>query len=316
MSHMDHSRDTAQDCAAPTRAGSQETRNDSQATGESSRARLLHRWYVRLPLKWLIFGAVTFFVLFPSPGQFARHLAHLRDMQALVEADAPRLASLEADLNRRLGPAPREPETVQREIERLVLEKVAYCWDWDQWGSADYLPTVDEMFARADQRGGRLQEDCDGRAVMAASLMRRMGFDARIATDLRHVWVKTPQGEWMGPGRSETLVTTDEGSEIAWHTLLANVPASLSFGIAVFPLGRELVILAAAFGLMLHRGMSRWAAATGLVLLLWALVLMRLGCLAPQATQDGASWPAWIGLACALAGFCVLAVASRRARRR
>ena len=277
-------------------------------------------WYWRIPLKLAIFAVVTFFVLFPSPSQLARHISHLRDMQRMIAPDAPQLADLEALVREQLtttAPADADsPPVVQRAVERVVLEKVEYAWDWDQWGSADYMPTVAEMFERAAATDGQLREDCDGRAVMAASLMKRLGYEPTLVTDLRHVWVTTPQGAWMGPGGETTMASGEAGNEIAWGTLLSNIPTSLSFGVAVFPFVREIIILVTAYLLLIHRRMSRTAAVVGFVLLVQGLLFMRLGFFAPTAvTREVSSWPAWVGLVHTFAGFAVLLRASHRARR-
>ena len=206
--------------------------------------------------------------------------------------------------------------TVQAAIERLVMEKVKYAWDWDTWGSADYIPTVHEMFVKAKEfPDGQLREDCDGRAVMAASLMKRMGYDAAIVTDLRHVWVATPQGDWMGPGGPKTMTSGPQGNQLSLATAWRNVPVSLSYGIAVFPFGREMILLIAAYVLTLHLRMPRWAAIMGGVLLLEGLLFMRCGALVPINPFAGEkSWPAIVGLVHILGGFIVLLTASSRAR--
>ncbi len=303
-----------------------------------SRLRLAasRRWYLRIPLKWLAFAVVTFFVLFPSPSRFARHLSHIADLDAMVEPDAPELATWEAELRRRFekkrqsrssrrrqaiqdGMAPSiAPRVAQREVERFVYAKVAYAWDWETWGSADYMPTVAEMFEQAAaSTDGHMREDCDGRAVMAASLMRRLGYESRLVTDLRHVWVTTPRGEWMGPGRGKTIKSSREGNETQWSTALSNVPVSLSYGVAVFPLWREAIILATAILLILHRGMSVRTTATGVLLMGQGLLFLRLGSLAPgQLSREVSAWPAWIGGLHLLAGAVGVLGYSSRARRR
>ncbi|MFQ5411515.1 MAG: hypothetical protein ACE5EC_04435 [Phycisphaerae bacterium] len=290
------------------------------------------RWYVRMPLKGLVFTGVTFFVLFPDPVRFVRHLGHLSDLEAMVESDAPQLAEWEDELSARLaadsalrtgGDGPHAAEDdgsdarrVQKAIEAFVYQKVRYGWDWEVWGSADYLPTVGEMFEQAaGDADGQMREDCDGQALMAASLMRRMGYESAIVTDLRHVWVATPEGEWMGPGRSKTLISTSEGNRSSILHTLNNVPVALSYGLAVFPLGRELIILVTAFVLVLHRGMKRRTIAFGALLLLQGLLFMRLGYLAPSAiSRQVSSWPSWWGGLHLLSGFGVLLWSSRRAR--
>jgi hypothetical protein len=276
-----------------------------------------------MPLKALGFALVTFFVLFPYPRQFARHLSHIKNMQAMVDPQAPQLDTLQHLLDERLRetaatqPAVREnPAAILRHVERLVLDEVHYEWDWNLWGSADYMPTVKEIFDKAAETDGVLREDCDGRAVIAASLMKRQGYEARIVSDLRHVWVVTPEGEWMGPGRDKTVIATPQGNRIAWGTLISNIPVSISFGIGVFPFAREAIILLAAFLLSLHRKTPPRVAAVGLVLLIQGLLFMRLGYFAPRAVaREVSSWPSWVGLAHVIVGFAVLWRASSRARR-
>ncbi len=287
-----------------------------------------HRWYLRLPLKWLIFAVVTFFVLFPNPRRFARHLSHIADLDAMVEPAAPQLAPWEDEVRRRLDKrrrsrpssqeGPIDPRAAHKELQRVVYDRVAYALDWDVWGAADYMPTVSEMFEQAAAADdGRMREDCDGRAVIAASLMRRLGYKSRIVTDLRHAWVPPPRGEWMGPGRKKTIKSSRRGNETQWTTALSNVPVSLSYGVAVFPLWREAIILATAILLMLHRGMSGRAIAVGALLMIQGLLFLRLGYLSSaQLSRNASAWPAWIGALHLLAGTVVLLVYSSRARRK
>ena len=285
------------------------------------------RWYSRIPLKWCLFSLVTLVVLFPNPMQLWRHVQRLSDYNQMIDPDAPELADWEREIREILTAkaagaagaaelAPAEPHWgtalsprhVQQEVERFVLAKVQYAWDWDVWGAADYMPTVREMFERAAAApDGVVREDCDGRAVMAASLMRRLGYQSSIVTDLRHVWVVTEQGEWMGPGRGKTMQSTLSGNELAIWATAANVPVSLSYGIAVFPLWRSFVILLAAWLLMWRRGAGGWRFLIGGMLLAQGLLFMRLGYLAPSALRSGAeAWPAWLGLAHMAAGFHLL----------
>ncbi len=276
-----------------------------------------------MPLKWAAFALVTFFVLFPYPRQLARNLSHLRNMQAMIEPQAPQLETLQHELEQRLQKTAatqpsllKNPNVVLRHVERLVLDEVHYEWDWNLWGSADYMPTVAEIFEKAKETDGQLREDCDGRAVIAASLMKRLGYDATLVSDLSHVWVKTPEGEWMGPGGQKTVVATPEGNRIAWRTLLDNIPICISFGIRVFPFSREFIILAAAFLLSWHRRTPWRVAVVGLILLTQGLLFMRLGYFGPRAVaREVSSWPSWVGLIHIAIGFGVLWSASSRARR-
>jgi len=281
----------------------------------------------------MAFAFVTLWVLFPDPVRLARHIGHLSDLEAMVEPDVPQLADWEDEVTRRLsdraaslagkGKQSAEHESgsqalrVQRAIQSFVYEKVRYGWDWDVWGSADYMPTVAEMFEQSESDpNGRMREDCDGQAVMAASLMRRMGYESAIVTDLRHVWVATPEGEWMRPGRTKTLVSTKRGNRTSIARTLNNVPVALSYGTAVFPFWRELIILVTAFVLVLHRGMKGRTIVIGGVLLFQGLLFMRLGYMAPSAvSRQVSSWPTWVGGVHMAVGFAVLWWFSNRARR-
>src|ERR1044071_3741100 len=150
------------------------------------------RWYVRIPVKIFIFLLVTFLVCFPYPGQFARHFHRICNMQEMIDPAAPELDAWESQLRERIENDPSFAMTplgpismpaaahAQWIVERFVLENVKYEWDWNLWGSADYMPSVHEMFEKAKEFDGQVKEDCDGRAVMAASLMKRLGYEPTI----------------------------------------------------------------------------------------------------------------------------------------
>lgn len=293
--------------------------------GASKRSRW-DAWYFRVPVKLAIFMAVTLFVLFPYPLLLRQHLQHVLNMQAMVQPDAPELAAWDDELravretrlsklHELLPQAPTSQETraVQRGVEKFVYDHVKYEWDWNIWGMADYMPTVGEMFEQARNNGGQMLEDCDGRAVMAASILRRMGYDAQLATDLRHVWVVTPEQELMGPGGEKTAVTTSQGTKVNVVTAATNIPISLSFGIAVFPFWRELVIAMTAVLLMAFRRASAKATAISGILVIQGLLFMRLGWLSPRTVSpDVSSWPAWVGMAHIAAGLVLLLCAGRQ----
>lgn len=323
------------DCIPSNRAGiaseqdwamMDEIRPDFNSAGTP---RWLSRWYWRLPLKWLVFLVSMFVVLFPNPRQFARHVAHLSDLEAMVDPDAPQFAEWESELraqidrdtsadsvglSREIGRL--SPRVVQSHVQELVLGRVQYGWDWDVWGSADYMPTVQEMFDKARSGDGVLREDCDGRAVMAASLMRRLGYESQIVTDLRHVWVVTPSGEWMGPGGKKTLVSGGRGNRLDLRTAGRNIPVSLSFGIAVFPVWREIVIMAVGFLLSCHRRVAWKTALLAGILCISGLFFMRMGVLDPRTvSMPNVEWAPIVGIVQVGTGFAIVWIASVRARR-
>ncbi len=279
-----------------------------------------------MPLKWCAFGIVTLLVMFPDPRVFVRQQARMRNMNQMVTPDAPELAVWDADLKQRFEqarkqhaatlPAESKPDAgaelprlpawqAERLIERFTYDKVKYAWDWDVWGCADYMPSVAEMFAKAKSNpDGEINEDCDGRAVMAASLMRRFGYQADLVCDMRHVWVVTREGEWMGPGRRKTIVATPQGQKVDYASAASNLLVGWSYGVQVFPLVRELILWATAFVLLLRKGRPWRKSALGGLLLLQGLLFMRTGHMDPL--HGAAAWPAWVGLGHMIGGFCVL----------
>lgn len=264
--------------------------------------------WLRWPVKTLLFGLVVLLALFPKVWLVPTWIGRLRDLNALVQPDHAGLAPLEEAARARM--AEREPAELLGVVQELVYERVPYAWDWDTWGVMDYVPTTAEVLEKG-------REDCDGRAVLAAALLRRMGQPAWLLCDLKHVWIGTPVGETMSPGSVErTIASGPEGTHVQITPgAAANLGRGLAFGIAVFPLGRELVIAAALGALAAQPRSSRLRRVAGWALLLAGLLLMRRA----GATASGVALQPnllWAGVACVLAGWAALVIrgADRRWR--
>ena len=232
--------------------------------------------WLRWPMKWLLFGAVLFAVLYPYPHLFVRQIQHLRQLNALPDPDEPALIPMR-DRFRAFLIANQIPHTdaprMLQAVNAFVCREIPYAWDWVVWGVADYVPTLPEVLA-----SGR--EDCDGRAVVAAALLRAEGIRADLVADTRHMWVSTPQGETMNP-LGPAIVRSQGGRlRVDWAKLLDLGPPA--FGVSVFPLHRELVILATAWLLLLPRDPRPRVAAIALLMLLQALAVMRLAGVDPR----------------------------------
>lgn len=220
---------------------------------------------LRWPLKAGLALGVLLLVLFPRLDLLAQNLRHWSDLGALIEPDAPGLSPLVARVQQRLAGQPgADPAAALQATQDVVYEAIPYAWDWDTWWVADYVPTVGETL-----RAGR--EDCDGRAVVAASILRRLGYDARLMSDLGHVWVWTPEGQTMNPGETasgEVFVQQDDQGRrvLNWRAVLSvralvhDWGRNLAYGIAVFPAWREGIILLTAWVLLLPRR-ARWGRA-------------------------------------------------------
>lgn len=234
---------------------------------------------LRWPIKWAVFILVTFLVLYPYPWVFARQVRHLRQLDALPDPQHPAVAELAERFEARLAATadPSDPKAVLSAVDQFVREQIPYAWDWDTWGVADYVPTLDELLAVG-------REDCDGRAVLAASLLRRRGIEAHLVGDFRHVWLSTPLGETMGPLEQASFTAHADGLHIRWRAVLDLGP--LAVGVSLFPLARELIILMTLWLLLLPPRPGLVRAGIGGLVLFQALLLLRLAgadVLAPNA---------------------------------
>ena len=256
-----------------------------------------YRW----PIKWAVLGLTAFLVCYPYPQRFFTHVRRWRNPNALINADARALKPLAAQLRETLTGTD-GPQRLLESVERCVNRRVSYAFDWETWGVADYLPTVDEVLA-----GGR--EDCDGRAVLAASLLHHMGYTAELVTDFVHVWVRTDHGEFMGPRPHKAVVATERGLKVDWGwRLIADYADAVAYGVAVFPMLRQIAILVVAWLVLIGPGTSRRAAIVAGLLLLVGLLAARM---AGPPPGGPIRWLQWFGFAVLIAGVSVQALSGQ-----
>ena len=261
-------------------------------------------WWFRWALKGAVLGITVFLVCFPYPGRFWRHVSRWREPGQLIEPDAPGLEPWLTELRPQLDGIEQGPEAL-KVVERYVYQNLRYAWDWDTWGVADYIPSVGETLTAE-------QEDCDGRAVIAASLLRKLGYEAELVSDMTHVWVKTDHGETMSPGQMKKFVETKDGRLSFDWTALANVPRSWAFGMGVFPLARELIVVVVLLVLSVRQGVRWWVYLVVGALMIDGLIILRLAAYSPWRQHVVGQW---FGI-CHLAGaLVILWLAGRRARR-
>lgn len=233
--------------------------------------RQFHAWPLaaRFAVKSLLLLTVTFFVLFPDPRLFGTWVSRLQDANGVLDPTDPGLAEIESLVRARI-PADAAPRDVLRVVEAVVYETIPYTWDWDLWGCVDYLPTTAEVLRTRT-------EDCDGRAVLAASILRRMGYQANLVSDILHVWVETPQGETMNPtSANKVFVATPTGTRAnITPEVLINLARGTSYGIAAFPLIREIILLASIILVAMQPRSSIRRRVLGVGFLIAALVAFR-----------------------------------------
>lgn len=224
----------------------------------------------RWPVKLLLLAALIVLTLYPKVWLIPEWLRRESNLDALLDPNHPWLAQLEAEVREKLPPDA-QPRQALDTVQTVVYRHVPYAWDWDVWGVVDYIPTVQEVYEKG-------REDCDGRAVVAASLLRRMGYEAHVVSDILHMWVETPQGDTMSPtGGAKTLVGGPGGTtpHITWG-LFDNLLRGNAYGIAVFPLLRELILIGGLAMLTLHPRSRGWRSFSGLLMMLLALAIVRI----------------------------------------
>ncbi len=267
-------------------------------------------------MKTAVFCLVAALVLYPKVWLLPIWISRLRNLEVTLDPNHPGLARLEAELSASMDSDAPLPD-LARPLEQLICERIPYAFDWETWGVMDYVPTVAEVMAKG-------REDCDGRAVVAASLLRRLGYEAWLTSDLKHVWVvardtRAPAGaeiELMSPGRGQRTLTGDRiGTRVRiGPATVRNLAHGLAFGVGVFPLGREFIILAALCAVTMHPWSSTIRRIAGCLLLAAALGLVRA---AGPAADRLADRPIllWSGLAVAVLGWLILLVKARGAGR-
>lgn len=251
------------------------------------------RWWKRWPLKVAVFLLVVFAVCFPYPRATIRHFSRVMDPNAVIDPQAEGLDALEAFVRERLN-GDESTAGILAAVERVVYEHITYSWDWDTWGLVDYLPTTAEALNKG-------REDCDGRAVVAVSLLRRMGIEAQLTANTAHVWVWTPDGEIMGAQPVRTVQVTEEGVELDWRGLTI-IPRSMAFGVAVFPWAREAIVVLVLWALLIRPGVGLGRGMACGICLVAALVLIRYGGRAWYQPRD---WALLLALVCLAGGVII-----------
>jgi hypothetical protein len=266
------------------------------------------RAIARVPLKVGVFLLVVALTLYPKIWLLPTWIGRMQNMNAMIEPAHPGLAGMEAEARRDLGSSTPAPQKALKVVQKIVYAHIPYAWDWDTWGVMDYLPTVGETLALG-------REDCDGRAVVAASLLQRLGYKAWLVSDFKHTWVATDYGETMSPGSEhKSLVATSQGTEtVLTADTGVNLLRGVAFGMGVFPLPRELIILAAAALLALHPRSRGMAWTVGLVVLLAALFTFRQSAEYVRSDPSREALLQWIAVGATLVGAIGLFIRRRGA---
>jgi hypothetical protein len=198
----------------------------------------------RAIIKCVILGCVLFVVLYPNPVLFVKQIQNFLDMEALIQTDFNEIDVI----NREIDAALSSDATWEHEfniIQRYVYQHIRYEYDWENWGNIDFWPTAGQVWERK-------KEDCDGRAVLAVSILRSRGFEsAKLVGNIRHIWVDVDQQELMGPDKEQTIRSEGGKTTITLpsRNLILNAAA---LHIANFPGIRNLIMFLTLLLLCYH----------------------------------------------------------------
>ncbi|GAK61382.1 hypothetical protein U27_01282 [Candidatus Vecturithrix granuli] len=202
-------------------------------------------FWQRLLLKIGLFGGVLFLVLYPRPGLFVKQLENYFQMDALIQADFPGLEAINREIDLLLEQKEHTPRQEFLTVQSYVYRHIKYAYDWETWGNIDFWPTAQQVWELQ-------QEDCDGRAILAASILRARGFEsARLAGNVRHIWVEVEDYELMGPDTEKTIRREGDKLVVTLPSLQLLL-GSTAIYIADFPAIRHLILFFTAIILLYH----------------------------------------------------------------
>lgn len=137
-------------------------RDSSRPGRKIAGKRVFRRYFPLFIILWILV------VLYPNPLNIIisiQRAAHLRVDPGAVEV--------------MLDDLPSDPVAV----EKAVLARIPYGYDWEVYGMPWYFPTVQEVLER--ERG-----DCKGRALVLASVLEAKGIPYRVNMSPMHIWVE------------------------------------------------------------------------------------------------------------------------------
>jgi hypothetical protein len=192
------------------------------------------RFIWRLTIKLVIFGCVLFVILYPNPVLFLKQIQNFLDLESLIQPDFSEIDLINQEIDAAL-PADATREHEFNIIQRYIYHHIRYEYDWENWGNIDFWPTAEQVWARK-------KEDCDGRAVLAVSILRSRGFEsAKLVGNIRHIWVDVDRYELMGPDKEQTI-TREEGKTRIVLPSRDLLLGSVAIHIADFPAIRNLIV--------------------------------------------------------------------------
>ncbi len=192
-------------------------------------------FFFRFAIKSTLFLVVLFFVLYPDPVKFVKQVNHIKNTDKLIKSNFKEMKNINKKINERLGKSYNLKEEFYA-IQSFVYKNITYSYDWINWGVVDYWPAADEVWERK-------KEDCDGRAILAVSILRSRGFKkAELVGSFRHIWAVVGDSELMGPDTEKNIEKKDGKLKIVVPSYQLMID-DLAFTLSEFPKIRIFIIL-------------------------------------------------------------------------
>ena len=158
--------------------------------------RLLYRRFKAVGWGLLVMA----FILFPTAWNVPRQIhvrTHKREL--LIDPDAPEIEALSSEfLEKHEGLEGMTLEEIASAVRLFVLEKIAWELDYIIYGMSAHQATPSEVVRRGT-------DDCQGQAVVMASMLLHMGF--------KHVWLVEAPFHWWVIVRDNSLGPLPDGWE-------------------------------------------------------------------------------------------------------
>ena len=144
----------------------------------------------------------TLFALYPNP--YMLYISAWRAWSPPVDAAAVRQLA---------DALPDDPRAIETAVNTRL---VPYAVPWQTYGVPWYFPTAGEVFARG-------QGDCEGQAVVLASILRSKGIPARFVGSFDHLWVDYPGKHANAYENAEVAIASqqpDGSYRLRWPSLV------------------------------------------------------------------------------------------------
>ncbi|PWI47927.1 hypothetical protein CEE45_09130 [Candidatus Heimdallarchaeota archaeon B3_Heim] len=167
----------------------------------------------------IVAGLVTVIYLFtgftPNPFAWPGQISNRIALTETIQPDNPQIEEFNAKFEDYyanefvpLSSFPSDPIELEiYAVGRFTIQEIEYGEDITNYLSWDYRPSLSEVLNRGS-------DDCDGRAIVACSLLTFRGYDSYVVIGKWHAWVEVHLEE----GRTITIL--DEGLQdiSPWYT--------------------------------------------------------------------------------------------------